>query len=190
MIITMAATKGGASKTTTAVCLALEAHEQGRDVTLVDLDPQGAGAKWAHELGVAAPHVRNASDVRTACGNHAVVFVDTPPGADPRTVAAIEAADLVIVPTGLGPGDIDALSDVLRMVEPDFIVPTRYDARRAIHGHGMVYLRSRFPTQVTVPVPAATAVEWAQASQEALPALSPPAVAYRLILTRILEKGH
>jgi chromosome partitioning protein len=111
MIITMAATKGGASKTTTAVCLALEAHEQGRDVTLVDLDPQGAGAKWAHELGVAAPHVRNASDVRTACGNHAVAFVDTPPGADPRTVGGKQAPPRVKVPTRHRAGDNPGLME-------------------------------------------------------------------------------
>jgi len=189
MIVVTAATKGGASKTTTAVCLAYEASEQGLDAVLVDLDPQGAGAKWAQGLGIPAPHVRNAKDVRDACASHDLAFVDTPPGADPRTVAALEAADVVIVPTGLGPGDIDALGDILRMVEPDFIIPTRFDARRAIHGHGMTYLKSRFPNQLTTAVPSATSVEWAQASQEALPPLSRPAVAYRMILEEIL-KGH
>ena len=92
MIVVTAATKGGASKTTTAVCLAYEASEQGLDAVLVDLDPQGAGAKWAQGLGIPAPHVRNAKDVQDACASHDLAFVDTPPGADPRTVAALEAA--------------------------------------------------------------------------------------------------
>ena len=40
---------GGATKTTTAVSLAVALAEQGNDVTLIDLDPRGASTKW---LGV------------------------------------------------------------------------------------------------------------------------------------------
>lgn len=186
MRVAVANTKGGAGKTTTAVCIALEAADQGVDVCLVDADPQGAGAKWAHQIGVAAPHVRSRADVVNACGSHRLAIIDTPPGADPRTVCAIEAADLTVAATGLGPGDMDGLMDFLRMVDPDLIVPNRLDARRIIHKHAMTFLESRFPGRVTVGVPTATAIEWAQASQEALPPLCPPAVAYRMILSTIL----
>ncbi|MFC3690450.1 ParA family protein [Aquipuribacter hungaricus] len=37
---------GGATKTTTAVSLAMVAAEEGRDVVLVDLDPRAASTKW------------------------------------------------------------------------------------------------------------------------------------------------
>lgn len=185
-IVTVAATKGGASKTCTAVCLSLEAAAQNFDVLLIDADPQGSGAKWAPELAVSAPDISSPDDVLAAAGRHRLVFVDTPPGADSRLVAAIQAADLVVAPTALGPGDIDALLDLTRMVDPDLVVPTRLDGRRAIHRHALDYLAAKFGDRLTTPVPAATAVEWAQAAQEPLPPLSPPALAYRSVLNQLL----
>ena len=187
MLVTMAATKGGAGKTTTAVCLMFAALERGLDVVLIDVDPQGTGAKWAreHATVIQSPTIVPA-DIVAAGRGHDLVIIDTPPGADDRTLAAIEAADVVVAPTGLGPGEIDGLAHVVELVDPDFVIPTRYDARRAIHGHGLEYLRRLHGTKVTAPVPSATSIEWAQAQQEALPPLSPPAIAYRSILDLVV----
>lgn len=185
-IVTIAATKGGAGKTTTACCLAFTAAERGLDVVLVDVDPQGTARRWAPDVTVTAGDVASAADILAAAGGHDLVFIDTPPGADERTVTSLRLGDAVVTPTALGPGDIDGLMDLTKMVDPDLIVPIRVDRRRSIHAHGLAFLRSRFGDRVTLPVPSATAVEWAQAEQEAPPPLSPVSIAYREVFARVL----
>jgi chromosome partitioning protein len=186
MIVAIAGTKGGVAKTSTAVCIALEASARGREVLILDLDPQGTAREWAPELTKHVPQVRSAAEITALATGHDLVILDTPPGAPPQAVAALEAADVVVAVTGLGPGDMRGLQHLLRMVDPDLIVPTRRDARRAIHGHGLAALRSRFPDLVTEPVPMSAAVERAQADQSDLPWLSPAAIAYRSVYERLV----
>lgn len=187
MIVAIVGTKGGSGKSTTAVCLAYEAFGRGRDVLLLDLDPQATAAEWAPELSKHVPDLRSADAVTAAGAGHDLVLIDTPPGAAPQAVAALKAADTVVAVTGLGPGDMRGLQHLLRMVDPDLIVPTRRDARRAIHAHALAALRSRWPESLTDPVPMAAVVERAQANQTALPLLAPAAVAYRTIYDRLTK---
>jgi cellulose biosynthesis protein BcsQ len=187
MIVTIAGTKGGSGKTTTAVCLALEALEQGEDVVLIDLDPQGTATEWAPSITKHLPAVRTPAELKTTAGGCSLAFVDTPPGAATQATIAIEAADVVVAVSGLGPGDMRGLQHLLRMVDPDLIVPTRRDGRRILHGYALEALAARWPSIITDAVPSSAAVERAQADQAVLPILSPPAIAYRTILARVLE---
>lgn len=186
MIVAIVGTKGGSGKSTTAVCLAHEAAGRGRDVLVLDLDPQATATEWAPELSKHLPELRAHDAVSAAGAGHDLVLVDTPPGAAVQAAAAVEAADVVLAVTGLGPGDMRGLQHLLRMVDPDLIVPTRRDGRRAIHAHGLAALRSRWPEQITDPVPMAAAVERAQADQAQLPLLAPVAIAYRAIYDRLI----
>jgi cellulose biosynthesis protein BcsQ len=183
--VAVAMTKGGSGKTTTAVCLAQEAQARGRDVIVLDLDPQGTATDWTPQLSKHVPSLTTKEAIIEAADGHDLVILDTPPGAAPQAAAAIEAADVVVAVTGLGPGDMKALLHLFRMVDADLIVPTGRDGRRSLHLHALNALHSRWPTLVTEPVPASAAIEWAQAQQEALPILSPPAVAYRAIDDRL-----
>ena len=187
MIVAIAGTKGGSGKTTTAVCLALEALEQGRDVLVLDLDPQGTAADWAPTITKRLSAVRSVEELRAAAAGHSLVLIDTPPGAAEQAAIAIEAADTVVAVCGLGPGDMKGLQHLLRMVDPDLIVPTRRDGRRSLHAFALEALTARWPSLVTAAVPASAAVERAQADQDELPMLSSPAIAYRLILSRVLQ---
>lgn len=186
-IVVIAGTKGGVGKTTTAVALAMEAVDRGEDVLLIDLDPQGTAVEWAPETARHMPAVTSADQIREAAGGHALVLLDVPPGAAPAAVAGLEAADVVVAVTGLGPGDMRGLTHLLRMVDADLIVPTRWDRRRTLHGHALAALAARWPNQLTEPVPMAAVVERAQAAQEALPILSPPAIAYRAVYDQLLK---
>ncbi|MGV7297636.1 ParA family protein, partial [Mycobacterium kansasii] len=47
MILSLVHTKGGVGKTTTSVFLACAAAAQGREVLLLDADPQGSASSWA-----------------------------------------------------------------------------------------------------------------------------------------------
>lgn len=55
MILALAGQKGGAGKSTLAVCLAVEALARGQRVLLVDADPQGTARTWA-EVAAEAQH--------------------------------------------------------------------------------------------------------------------------------------
>lgn len=190
MIVAVAGTKGGAGKTTTAVCLALEAADRGRDVVLVDLDPQGTAQEWVPELTKHLPQAQTVGEIVAVTAGHDLAILDTPPGAAPQTVAALQAADIVVAVTGLGPGDMRGLQHLLRIVDPDLIVPTRRDARRTLHGHGLAALRSRFDDIVTEPVPMSAAIERAQANQTGPPWLTPVAIAYRAVYDRLVTLGE
>ncbi|MGH3233466.1 MAG: ParA family protein [Streptosporangiaceae bacterium] len=190
MIVAVAGTKGGSGKTTTAVCLAQEAAGRGVDVLLLDLDPQGTATEWVPELSKHVPAVRNAQEVAALGADRELVLIDTPPGAAAQALAALEAADVVVAVTGLGPGDMRGLQHLLRMVEPDLIVPVRRDARRTIHAHALEALRSRWPERITDPVPMSAAIERAQADQASLPLLAPAAIAYRGIYESLIALGN
>ena len=99
--------KGGSGKTTLALHLAGAAAEHGRNVAVLDLDPQQSAAKWGDRrvapvpVVLAAPPSRLAPELqRVADAGADVVLIDTPPraGSDNAALAAARAADLVVLP--------------------------------------------------------------------------------------------
>jgi len=100
--ITLASQKGGVGKSSLAVHLACAA--QGR-VALIDTDPQGSLAAWAHvrqsntpAVGSVEPrHLRNALTAAREDGFD-VAIVDTAPTRGSDVPAAAHLADLVLVP--------------------------------------------------------------------------------------------
>jgi len=178
LIVATAATKGGCGKTTTAVALAQAAAAGGGDVRVFDLDPQGSAATCAPDL-VEKLTAGAASEIQAAAGEWAVVILDLPPGAQPGALAGLEAADVVVAVTGLNQLELDGLGHLLRMVDVDLVVPTKHDRRKKLHAEALGVLRQQFGDRLAEPIPLSAAVEHAQAAGEALPLLSPPAIAYR-----------
>jgi len=93
-VITIAQQKGGAGKTTLAAHLAIAWAGQGRNVALVDIDPQGSLAAW-HALrterlgdgktGLAFAAItgwRTAAEVERRARDHDIVVIDSPPHAE------------------------------------------------------------------------------------------------------------
>ena len=103
LVLAVAGQKGGVGKTTTAVEVALELHQRGRRVLLVDADPQGS--------------LRTFADVAAEAGEKVPEVVSM--GADlfnrlPALLADIKAAVLITRKaerTSLGQGARDALAD-------------------------------------------------------------------------------
>lgn len=152
-VITVGNVKGGVSKTTTAVQLALHAGALGNRVLLIDADPGRSALSWAtraegwpHPTVPVIPHQTPDLPRRLpglAAGFDAVI-IDTPH--DPRGLgrvgpmlaSAIAVADLLVVPTGTGGADLDRLDDLLCAIEAEegrrdlawFLALTMVDLRR------------------------------------------------------------
>jgi chromosome partitioning protein len=105
LVITLAAQKGGAGKTTLATAMAVEATRRGMRAALLDLDPQCSASLWgdlrqdkALEV-VATPEARLVKVLEAARGQGLdLVVIDTPPSVKETPIQAIRSADVVVVP--------------------------------------------------------------------------------------------
>ena len=105
LTIALVSQKGGVGKTSLALNLAVAAELAGREVLIVDLDPQASAAAWADSRKTETPVVVSAQAARlpevlaTAREHDAsLCFIDTAPHAESPALAAARAADLVLVP--------------------------------------------------------------------------------------------
>lgn len=122
-VVVLAATKGGAGKTTLSAHLAVAAELTGSRTVLFDADPQQSLANWWRRREGDTPDL-SASSLEEMPGKlkalagakYKVAMIDTP-GSDTPAVAAVMAlADLVLIPVGASPLDLNALSPTLAMV--------------------------------------------------------------------------
>ena len=117
IVVTVAQQKGGAGKTTLVIQLATAFLAAGRDVAVVDIDPQASLTAWMRvrehrrepapalrlsmiggwRLGVELDRLKREVDL---------VLVDTPPHAETEAKAAVRAADLVLIPVQPSPLDV------------------------------------------------------------------------------------
>jgi chromosome partitioning protein len=107
MNIVVTSLKGGVGKSTTSIYLSAAAVERGYDpVTLIDADPQASSAEWLETWPVPGITVVEAPSERTATRamirNESLAVVDTPPGNERVTQAAVALASVVVIPTRAG----------------------------------------------------------------------------------------
>jgi len=130
-VITIAQQKGGAGKTTLAAHLAIAWAGQGRNVALVDIDPQGSLAAWhalrTERLGdgktgldfAAITGWRTAAEVERRARDHDIVVIDSPPHAETEAKLAIRAAHLVVMPVQPSPMDVWATQPTLDLARQE-----------------------------------------------------------------------
>lgn len=120
MNIVVASLKGGVGKSTAAVYLAAAAAERGHNpVVLVDADRQASSAVWLEERPVDGVEVIEAPSERTlrkAMANDGLTIVDTPPGDERLSQAAIAGADSVVLPTRAGGVEYARVAATLELV--------------------------------------------------------------------------
>jgi chromosome partitioning protein len=118
-VITFAQQKGGAGKTTVLAHLAAAWAEAGREVAVIDLDPQQSLTRWAKLRGdkaiavVESKDYRAGSDIRSARRSHDFVLVDCPGAASSLLENAIRESDLVLAPCQPSVMDVWALGSVI-----------------------------------------------------------------------------
>ena len=117
--ITFAQQKGGAGKTTVLAHLAAAWAAAGRDVAVIDLDPQRSLTRWT-ELRkdpaitvIESRDYRAGGDIKAAKKAHDFVLVDCPGAASSLLESAMRESDLVIAPCQPSVMDVWALEPVV-----------------------------------------------------------------------------
>jgi len=171
--------KGGAGKTTIATHLARALQLDGKDVVLIDSDPQGSARDWAAVredqplavVGIDRPTIER--DMK-ALGHKDYVVIDGAPQAADLAVSAIKAADFVLIPVQPSPYDIWATADLVDLVKSRieltdgklkaaFVVSRAIKGTKigaeiadALAGYGLPVLAARITQRVSYPSTAAT----------------------------------
>ena len=124
--------KGGAGKSTLAVHLGVEAAKEGKNVAIIDLDPQASSASWGDRRADELPVVISAHASRLPQQMKLVeenggefLVIDTAPHADSAALDAARASDLVLVPCAPNIFDIEAAlrtCDLLKAAGRPFFV--------------------------------------------------------------------
>ena len=111
-IIALVCQKGGTGKTTLALSLATVALAAGRQVVVVDLDPQASACEWSDLRGEETPAVIDAQPARMEAvveraREHGVelLLIDTAGRTEQAALAGARVADLVLIP--LQPSVVD-----------------------------------------------------------------------------------
>ncbi|HTV18656.1 MAG TPA: ParA family partition ATPase [Polyangiaceae bacterium] len=126
MIVTLMGQKGGVGKSTTAICLAMAAHERGLRTLLVDADPQGTLQTWsevAGENGNSAPTVvtmdasmHRPGQLDAHAKDYDWTFIDCPPRHGDVQRSALMVTDIALLPCGPTASDVWALSSSLELI--------------------------------------------------------------------------
>lgn len=118
-VITFAQQKGGAGKTTLLAHLAASWAEAGRQVAVLDLDPQQSLTRWVALRAdpgitlVESKDYRAALDIKAARKSFDFVLIDCPGAASTLLENAIRESDLVIAPCQPSVMDVWALGSVV-----------------------------------------------------------------------------
>ncbi|HZH12710.1 MAG TPA: ParA family partition ATPase [Microvirga sp.] len=125
--------KGGVGKTTVALHLATAFWQAGKNVVVLDLDPQASASEWHDAREIEMPYVESIQPARLAkVIEHTrdigadVVILDTAPHAESTALEAARLSDLVLVPCQPSIMDLRAMRktvDLLKLVQvPSFAV--------------------------------------------------------------------
>jgi len=143
-VIVLAAQKGGSSKSTLALNLAVEAERSGDGpVTLIDTDPQGSLSKWWNRRGPDTPSLAevDVDRIEDQLGELAkrgskLAIIDTPGALTSRVKSTIRAATLVLIPSRPSIFDLETLVEFADVVEgegrPMAFVPSMVKGRTRI----------------------------------------------------------
>ena len=122
--ITLATTKGGAGKTTTAQMIIGAIHQLGYSIGVVDMDENQTLSRWlnhktrmAIEARVVLDESQVVDEIQKLQRKYDCVIVDTPGGYSQSTIFAMGCSDLVLIPLQLSHADVVEADKTYRLVK-------------------------------------------------------------------------
>ncbi len=122
-VLSIVSQKGGVGKSLLSVNLAIVAQAGREKVMIVDLDPQASSANWSDlreedSLNVqSTQHSRLAKVLESAKkAGTTLVIIDTAPHSETAALAAIRAADFVLIPTRPSFFDLRSIETTIDLV--------------------------------------------------------------------------
>ncbi len=114
--------KGGSGKTTISINMTEALRRQGKNVVLVDSDPQGSARDWAaaaeecpfHVVGIDRPTIDR--DIK-AITDRDFIIIDGAPQIANLAASAIKAADIVLIPVQPSGLDVWATADMVDIIK-------------------------------------------------------------------------
>ena len=123
MIVALLNQKGGVGKTTLAMHLAGELSNGGKQVTVIDADPQGSALDWAAARQseplfsvVGFPRATIHKEIAQLGQGYEHIIIDGPPRVTDLARSAIMASDIVVIPVQPSPYDIWAAEEVVKLI--------------------------------------------------------------------------
>jgi chromosome partitioning protein len=131
-VLSFVCQKGGTSKTTTAINLAVEALAYGLEVVVIDLDPQVSACDWKDIRGEAppvvaaipVPHLERTLKAAEENGAE-LVIIDTAGRTNDAASAAARVADLILVALQPSLIDLKTMGATLEIIRLAGSKPTR-----------------------------------------------------------------
>ncbi|MEN8763373.1 MAG: AAA family ATPase [Thiogranum sp.] len=121
--ICLLAQKGGTGKTTLCLHLAVLANELGRNVSVIDIDPQASASAWKRRRQRDTPQVlrHEAKDLPGVLAGSEqqekeLILLDTAPHSSHEAAAAAALADLVLIVSRPAILDLEAIGESVKIV--------------------------------------------------------------------------
>jgi len=121
--IAVLSNKGGSSKTTLCINLAIAGALKGKKTAIIDLDPQASSSDWADNREFESPVVISSQPARldkvlkaAEVADADYVFIDSAPHSESSSLAAARMADFIIIPCRPAILDIRAIKNTIDLV--------------------------------------------------------------------------
>lgn len=135
--------KGGVGKTTVALHLATAFWQKGKNVLILDLDPQASATEWHDAREEKFPHVESIQPTRLAKSQESardigtdILILDTAPHSEATALEAARCADLVFVPCQPSIMDIRAMRKTVELLK--YVKVPSFAILNSVAHHGQV----------------------------------------------------